>query len=254
MPLPAILVPRFHLLPNDSEIKQRNNPPPPVSSISAGFGSLDTKITPQAPYISQGAPPTPQQCSYGARPMVLCTRSLGKECHPLSGYTGARHCKYWCWNRQGPHFAATSAPSPFTTSADGAPFMAMPIVPTWKVYFTGHPGHQQTIIRLKHSTWHISPFGNLWSWHKFDFISQVTYISHSWLISQNEVFDMEYLPDKLSINDMLFLQQFMYDRGKIGLIALHSNFMNLGLFMLNTVSSSWFKIMYVCPRQMYYNC
>ena len=57
MPLPAILVPRFHLLPNDSEIKQRNNPPPPVSSISAGFGSLDTKITPQAPYISQGAPP-----------------------------------------------------------------------------------------------------------------------------------------------------------------------------------------------------
>ena len=52
-----------------------------MSSILAGFGSLDTKITPQAPYISQGAP-TPQQCRYGARPMVLCTRSLGKKCHP----------------------------------------------------------------------------------------------------------------------------------------------------------------------------
>ena len=44
------------------------------------------------------------------------------------------------------------------------------------------------------------------------------------------------------------------DRGKIGPIALHWNFMNLGLFMLNTVSSSWVKILYVCPRQMYYNC
>ena len=29
------------------------------------------------------------------------------------------------------------------------------------------------------------------------------------LISQNEVFDIEYLPDKLLINDTLFLQQFM---------------------------------------------
>ena len=36
-----------------------------------------------------------------------------------------------------------------------------------------------------------------------------------------------------------FFQVFpICDRGKIGLIALHSNFMNLGLLMLNTVSSS----------------
>ena len=36
----------------------------------------------------------------------------------------------------------------------------------------------------------------------------------------------------------MVLQTYNCDRGKIGLIALHLNFMNLGLFMLNTVSSS----------------
>ena len=37
--------------------------------------------------------------------------------------------------------------------------------------------------------------------------------------------------------------------GKIGLIALHWNFMNLGLFMLNTVPGSWVKsCMYVQDR------
>ena len=68
MPIPAIVVPRSHLLPNDSETA----PASPVSSISPGLGSLDTEITPRAPYLSQGAP-TPQQCSYGARPYgTLC--------------------------------------------------------------------------------------------------------------------------------------------------------------------------------------
>ena len=60
MPLPAILVPRFHLLPNDSEkTTTKKQPPPPVSSISAGFGSLDTKNNTTSPIYLTRCPPHP---------------------------------------------------------------------------------------------------------------------------------------------------------------------------------------------------
>ena len=116
MPLPAILVPRFHLLPNDSEIKQRNNPPPPCVQYISWFWFTRYQNNTTSPiYLSRCPPPhTPQQCSYGARPMVLCTRSLGKECHPLSGYTGARHCKYECRTKH----PGTKHPMPFFATPD----------------------------------------------------------------------------------------------------------------------------------------
>ena len=52
-----------------------------------------------------------------------------------------------------------------------------------------------------------------------------------------------------SIDFVRILRGVTYDRGKIGLIALHLIFINLGLFMLNTVPGSRVKsCMYIQDR------
>ena len=130
-------------------------------------------------------------------PMEPCAQSLGKKCHPLSGYSGAPHCKYWCWNRQGSHLATTSAPSPSTHTQ---PVSMVP--PSWPCLMcpneklTAQATHQQRMIRLKHSTWHISPFGKLW----FDMLHLTSnvYISH-WsrrmkFLTWNTVIHLQFWP------------------------------------------------------------
>ena len=157
MPLPAIVVPRSHLLPNDSETA----PASPCVQYITWIWFTWYRVT---PHISHKVPPHPNNVAMVPTPMVPCARSLGKECYPLSGFTGAPHCKYWSWNRQGSHFAGTSAPSPSTHTH---PVLMVP--PSWPCLLcpneklSAQATHQQTIIRIKHSSWHISPFGKLWS-------------------------------------------------------------------------------------------
>ena len=61
-----------------------------MSSISPGFGSLDTEKTPRAPYLSQGAPQS-NNVAIVPVPMVPFARSLEKEYRPLSADTLVPH-------------------------------------------------------------------------------------------------------------------------------------------------------------------
>ena len=130
MPQPAILVPQFHLLPNDSEIKQRNTTPPsPCVQYISWFWFTRYQNNTTSPIYLTRCSPHPNNVAMVPAPLCsvpdLSEKSVTPSVDTLLPDTVNTEAEI-----DKVPLRCDQCPLPLHNQCRWCPFMAMPIVPT----------------------------------------------------------------------------------------------------------------------------